>query len=427
MRRMRWDVLPGSDPLLSTCFAVSLVGAVAGVPLILFAFFWKLQHGTAGWTYMPAFGHLMALLWLLLISTAGLAVIQEMCARMGAVTGKGLSDLIRERFGVRWTIVAMLALLVANGINVAAEFAGIAASLRLLGVPPIVSVPVAGLAIWALVVFFTYRVVERTLFVLLLAFLAYPLRAVIIGPDWGKVAEGLTIPSLPPEQAALLAALALVGTTITPYMQFYIQSSIVDKGIDRDRYRFVRLDVLVGAVLTGLSGLFIVVVAGAVLFPSGVVVGTAADAAAALRPLAGAQAELLFGMGLFGASMLAALVMPLSTSYAICEAFGWESGISHDFGDAPVFMGLFTLLLVAGGAFVVLFPEDLLIELILVSQAVQGLLLPVVLVFILKLAGDRALMGDAANGPVARVLGWGMAALASALSVLYVLAGVLGL
>jgi len=368
-----------------------------------------------------------ALLWLLLVSTVGLVVIQEMCARMGAVTGKGLSDLIRERFGVRWTILAMAALLVANGVNVAAEYAGVAASLGLLGVPSIVSVPIAGLVIWVLVVFFTYRVVERALFVLVLAFLAYPVAAFVVRPDWSAALQGLVVPTLPSAQGALVAAVALVGTTITPYMQFYIQASIVDKGIDRDAYRFTRVDVLMGAVLTGLNGLFMVVVTAAVLFPNGILVERAADAARALEPLAGGGAELLFGVGLFGASMLAALVMPLSTSYAICEAFGWESGISHDFGDAPVFMGLFTLLLVAGGVAVVLFPEGLLIQFILVSQAVQGLLLPIVLAFILRLAGDRSVMGDQRNGRLSSVAGAAIAVVASALSLALVAVTLLGL
>src|SRR5205814_976725 len=282
------------------------------------------------------------MMWLLLLSTAGLLVIQEMCARMGAVTGKGLSDLIRERFGVRWTIVAMLALLIANGTNVAAEYAGIAASLGLLGVPSTISVPLAGIAIWVLVVFFTYRIVERALFVVILAFVAYPITAIIVHPDWGAVGRGLVIPTLPVEQAALIAALAR------------------------------------------------------------------------------AQTGLLFSVGLLGASLLAATVMPLSTSYAICEAFGWESGISKNFNEAPVFMGLFTLLLVAGGIVVVLFPQHLLIQLILASQAINGLLLPVVLVFILRLASDRSLMGGSATGRVTTPRGWGVAALASLLSVGYV-------
>ncbi len=366
------------------------------------------------------------MLWLLVLSTIGLVVIQEMCARMGAVTGKGLSDLIRERFGVRWTIVAMAALLVANGSNVVAEYAGIAASLELLGVERAVSVPVAGLLIWILVVFFSYRVVERALFVLVLAFVAYPVSAFIVQPAWGEVAQGLALPSLPAQQGALIAAVALVGTTITPYMQFYIQASVVDKGIDAEAYRFARLDVLLGALLTGLNGAFIVIVAGAVLFPAGIDVQSAEQAARALAPLAGAQAQLLFGIGLFGASLLAATVMPLSTSYAICEAFGWESGISKNFGEAPVFMGLFTLLLVVG-ALVVLIPGMPLIPLIVASQNVNGLLLPIVLVFILRLAGDRSLMGDAANGRLATAVGWGIAALASALSLGLVVATLLGL
>ena len=377
-------------------------------------------------TYTAVGAHYgFAMLWLLLLSTAGLLVIQEMCARMGAVTGKGLSDLIRERFGVRWTIVAMVALLIANGSNVVAEFAGVAASLELLGVQRIVSVPAAALVIWALVVFFSYKVVERTLFVLVLAFVAYPVSAIIVKPDWAAVATGFAIPTLPTEQAALIAALALVGTTITPYMMFYIQASIVDKGIGRDLYRFARVDVALGAILTGLNGFFIVIVAGAVLFPHHVIVNSAADAAQALGPLAGDQAKLLFGIGLFGASLLAATVMPLSTSYAICEAFGWEAGISKDFREAPVFMGLFTLLLVIG-ALVVLSPSVPLFPLILVSQNVNGLLLPIVLVFILKLAGDRGLMGENANTRVSQWIGVGTAIGASALSVALVAVTLLG-
>jgi NRAMP (natural resistance-associated macrophage protein)-like metal ion transporter len=377
-------------------------------------------------TYTAVGAHYgFAMLWLLLLSTAGLLVIQEMCARMGAVTGKGLSDLIRERFGVRWTIVAMVALLVANGSNVVAEFAGVAASLELLGVQRIVSVPAAALVIWALVVFFSYKVVERTLFVLVLAFVAYPVTAIIVKPDWGAVASGFAIPTLPTEQAALIAALALVGTTITPYMMFYIQASIVDKGIDRQQYRFARVDVLLGALLTGVNAFFMIVVAGQVLFPAHVVVQSAADAASALGPLAGPQAQLLFGVGLFGASLLAATVMPLSTSYAICEAFGWESGISKNFREAPVFMGLFTLLVI-GGAVAVLSPSVPLIPLILISQNVNGLLLPIVLVFILRLAGDKSVMGEHANGRLSQVIGIGTAVGASALSIALVAITILG-
>jgi len=378
-------------------------------------------------TYTAVGAHYgFALLWLLVLSTIGLLVIQEMCARMGAVTGKGLSDLIRERFGVRWTIVAMVALLIANGSNVAAEYAGIAASLELLGVQRIVSVPLAAVVIWSLVVFFSYRVVERALLVLVLAYVAYPISAFIVHPNWGEIATGLVLPALPTQQAALVAALALVGTTITPYMQFYIQASTVDKGIGREQYRFARVDVLFGALLTGVNAFFMIVVAGAVLYPAGIHVETAADAAAALLPLAGQQAQLLFAMGLLGASLLAATIMPLSTSYAICEAFGQESGISKNFRDAPVFMGLFTFLLV-GGAVVVLIPGLPLVPLILVSQNVNGLLLPIVLVFVLRLAGDRTIMGDARNGLLATVVGTFTVLMASALSIGLVVVTLLGI
>ena len=378
-------------------------------------------------TYTAVGAHYgFAMLWLLVLSTVGLVVIQEMCARMGAVTGKGLSDLIRERFGVRWTIVAMLALLIANGSNIAAEYAGIAASLELLGVQRIVSVPLAGVLIWSLVVFFSYRFVERALFVLVLAYVAYPISAFIVHPDWSAVVKGLVIPALPAEQAALVAALALVGTTITPYMQFYIQASTVDKGINWEQYHLARIDVVLGALLTGINAFFMIVVAGAVLFPAGIHVENASDAAAALGPLAGPQAQLLFAMGLFGASLLAATIMPLSTSYAICEAFGWESGISKNFSDAPVFMGLFTLLLVVG-AIVVLIPGLPLIPLILVSQNVNGLLLPIVLVFVIRLASDRTIMGEARNGLFGNVVGIATVIGASALSIALVVVTLLGI
>jgi Mn2+/Fe2+ NRAMP family transporter len=367
-----------------------------------------------------------ALLWLLLIASISLLVMLETCARMGAATGKGLSDLIREKFGVRWTIIAMLALLVANASNVIAEYAGIAASLGLLGVPTTISVPVAGVVIWALIVFASYRVVERALLLLLFAFIAYPLSVIVLRPDWSAVGEGL-VPTLISDPAVLVAALALVGTTVTPYLLFYVQASVVDKGIDRASSRYAVVDAWLGATLAGLMAFFIVVVAGTVLFPAGVDVGSASDAAGALRPLAGDLAVTLFGMGLLGASLLGAVVMPLSTSYAICEAFGWESGISRRFSEAPVFMGLVTLLLGAGALVVLLVPQASLLPLILVSQAVNGLLLPIVLFFIVRIATDRTVMGDAVSGRVRSVLSWGFAGLAGALSLAYIAATALGI
>ena len=374
-------------------------------------------------TYSSVGAHFgYSLLWLLLVASIGLGVIQEMCSRMGLATGQGLSDLIRERFGVRWTILAMIVLIIANGTNVVAEYAGIAASVELLGVPRIVSVPIAALAVWTLVVFFSYRFVERVLFVLVLAFLAYPISVFILRPDWPVVMSGF-IPSLPSSPSALVFALALVGTTITPYLLFYMQASVVDKGVGRQSAAYARLDVFLGAALAGLFAFFIVVVTGTVLYPAGIDVTSADAAAQALVPLAGARAGLLFAVGLCGASLLGAVVMPLSTSYAICEAFGWESGISKNFREAPVFMSLFTLLLVLG-AVVVLIPGISLIPLIISAQIANGVLLPIVLIFILRLATDRRLMGDAVNGRVATVLGWGVAALAGSLSIAYLVASV---
>lgn len=372
-------------------------------------------------TYSSVGAHFgFSLLWLLLVASIGLGVIQEMCSRMGLATGQGLSDLIRERFGVRWTILAMIVLIIANGTNVVAEYAGIAASVELLGVPRIVSVPLAALAVWTLVVFFSYRFVERVLFVLVLAFLAYPISVVILKPDWPVVMSGF-IPTLPSSPSAIVFALALVGTTITPYLLFYMQASVVDKGVDRQSAAYARVDVFLGAALAGLFAFFIVIVTATVLYPAGIQVTSAEAAAQALVPLAGARAGLLFAVGLCGASLLGAVVMPLSTSYAICEAFGWESGISKNFREAPVFMSLFTLLLVLG-AIVVLIPGISLIPLIISAQIANGVLLPIVLVFILRLASDRRVMGDAVNGRTGNILGWGVAALAGSLSIGYLVA-----
>jgi len=402
---------------------VVLVGFLAVVgPGVITGFAGNEAGGVTTYSSVGAlFG--FSLLWLLLIASIGLGVIQEMCSRMGLVTGQGLSDLIRERFGVRWTVLAMIVLIIANGTNVVAEFAGIAASVELLGVPRIVSVPIATLAVWSLVVFFSYRFVERVLFVLVLAFLAYPISVFILRPDWPVVMSGF-IPSIPTSPSALVFALALVGTTITPYLLFYMQASVVDKGVDRQSTAYARVDVFLGAALAGLFAFFIIVVTGTVLHPAGIQVMSAEDAAQALVPLAGARAGLLFAVGLCGASLLGAVVMPLSTSYAICEAFGWESGISKNFREAPVFMSLFTLLLVLG-AVVVLIPGISLIPLIISAQIANGVLLPIVLVFILRLASDRRLMGDAANGRLATVLGWGIAGIAGSLSIAYLVASFL--
>jgi Mn2+/Fe2+ NRAMP family transporter len=394
----------------------TIVGFLAVMgPGIITGFAGNDAGGVATYTAVGArYG--FGLVWLLALVSVSLLLVLDVCVRMGVITGKGLSDLIREKFGVRWTMFAMLALVLANGSNIVAEYAGIAASLALLGISPTISVPTAAIALWSFIVFFTYRTVERTLFVLILAFVAYPVTAFLVRPDWGNALGSFLMPSIPPTQDALLMSLALVGTTITPYMLFYQQASIVDKGVDRASYGYARADVAIGAILSGIFAFFIVVVSATVLFPAGVRVESAEEAARALQPLAGEQAGLLFGVGLLGASVLGAVVMPLSTAYAVCEAFGWESGISKNFREAPIFMGLVTFLLAGGALFVLFFPEELLIQLIVVSQAVNGVLLPIVLVFVFRLAMDRKLMGQAALGRLGGAVGWGLTILVGVFS-----------
>ena len=304
-----------------------------------------------------------SMLWLLPITTLMLVIVLEMAARMGAVTGQGLGDLIRDEFGIRWTLFAMLVLLIANGANIVAEFAGAAAALEIFGVPRFVTVPLVAAGIWALVVFASYRLVERVFLSVAIVFLAYVVSAFVAGPDWGEVGHGLITPSVSFEPNTLLLMVATVGTTVTPYMFFYLQSSVADKGLGPEELSLERADAVLGAIWTNVIAVFIVVVAAVALFPR--TIDSAEQAALALAPVAGDFAKALFAVGLFGASVLAATVMPLTTSYAVCESFGWESGVSRKFSEAPVFMGLYSALIVIG-AIVVLVPGLPLIGVILV-------------------------------------------------------------
>ncbi|HET7677405.1 MAG TPA: Nramp family divalent metal transporter [Candidatus Limnocylindrales bacterium] len=338
------------------------------------------------------------LLWLFPITIVILAVVQEMAARLGVVTGQGLSDLIRDRFGVRWTLFAMVVLLVANLANTVAEFAGAAAALEIFGVPRWLTVPVVAVAIWALVLFASYRTVERVFLSVMLVFLAYIASAILAGPDWGMVARSLVTPELDLSGTSLLLMVALVGTTITPYMQFYLQSAVAEKGIDEEELRLEQADAVGGAIWTNVVAIFIVVATAQVLFASGATVESAADAALALSPVAGELSSALFALGLFGASVLAATIMPLSTAYVISEAFGWESGVGKPFRDAPAFFGLYTFVLAVGAASVLLIAGRDLIGVIVASQNLQGLLLPIVLLFMLRLVNDRRLLGAHTNG-----------------------------
>jgi Mn2+/Fe2+ NRAMP family transporter len=352
-----------------------------------------------------------SLLWILPITTVMLIVVLEMAARMGAVSGQGLGDLIRDDFGIRWTLFAMVVLLIANGSNIAAEFAGAAAALEIFDIPRWISVPVVAAGIWALVVFGSYRLVERVFLSVAVVFVAYIVSAFVAGPDWGEVGRSLVTPSISFEPDFLLLMVAAVGTTVTPYMFFYLQSSVADKGLGPEELTYERADAVIGAVWTNVIALFIIVVTAATLFGTGVSLsGGAEDAARALAPIAGDFAQALFAFGLFGASVLAATVMPLTTSYTVCESFGWESGISRRFSEAPVFMGLYTALIVIGGL-VVLIPGMPLGALIILSQNLNGILLPIILIFMLQLVNNPRIMGRYVNPLWLNVLAWGLTVL----------------
>jgi len=357
-----------------------------------------------------------AMLWALVPITVSLIVVQVQVARMAVVTGKGFAELIREEFGVKWTAFAMLVLLIANGTVNIAEFAGIAAASELFNIPRTISVPMMAVVVWLIVVRGSYTVAEKIFLVLSAALLTYVGAAFLARPDWGDVGRNLVTPSLIPEAGYLTTLVAVVGTTITPYMLFYLQSSISDKGVSIADYAAEITDVVLGSVLSDLVALFIIVSTAATLFSSGILVNTAEDAARALEPLAGPYARILFGLGLFGASMLAACVLPLSTAYAVCGAFGWERGVSRSWSEAPIFNGLYTALIAIAAAFV-LIPGLPLIQVIVATQFLNGLLLPIVLIFVLRLVNDRELMGQYTNNRIFNILSYGTTAILIVLTV----------
>jgi NRAMP (natural resistance-associated macrophage protein)-like metal ion transporter len=359
------------------------------------------------------------LLWTLIPLVIALGIVQETCARMGAVTGKGLSDLIREQFGVRWTVLVMAALLIANGGVTVSEFVGIAAATELFGVPRFVSVPLAAFAVWWLVVKGSYRRVERVFLLMSLVFIGYVVSAFMAKPAWGEVARGLVHPAIEFNAGYIFTIVALIGTTISPYMQVFVQSSVVEKGVTEEDYALTRVDVWTGTVFAIAIAFFIAVATAAKLHGAGVRIESAEQAARALEPLAGPYAKTLFGVGLFGASMLAAAVLPLSTAYSVSEALGFEKGVSRSFREAPIFLGIFTSLIVVGGV-VAMIPRLPLFDVLLVTQVINGLLLPVLLVSILRLASDRELMGAHANGRVYNAASWLTVAVVSALSLLFI-------
>src|SRR5213078_4014908 len=364
--------------------------------------------------------HGYRLLWIFIPITISLGIIQEMCARMGAVTGKGLADLIRERFGVRWTAVVMLALLIANAGVTVSEFVGIAAATELFGVNRVISVPIGAIAIWWLIVKGSYRRVERVFLLMSLVFLGYIVSAFLARPDWATVGVSLVHPSFSLQPAFLFTFIAVVGTTISPYMQVYVQSSVVEKGVTVENYSETKADVWVGTVFAISIALFIIVSTAATLHKHGWQVDSAATAARALEPLAGPYAEKLFAIGLFGASMLAAGVLPLATAYSISEALGYEKGVSRSFREAPIFIGIFTFLIAVGAAIAII-PDLPLIQVLLVTQVINGLLLPVILIAILRLVNNRDLMGTHVNGLLYNIAAWATTIIVTVLSILFIL------
>jgi len=339
----------------------------------------------------------LSLLWTLIPITLALIVIQEICARMGVVSGKGLSDLIRERFGARATFYLMIALFLTNLGNAVSNFAGVAASMEIFGVSKYLSVPLSAFFVWWLVVKGSYKSVEKAFLVACLFYISYIVSGFMVDPDWGEITAQFLTPTMEFPPAYLTMAVGVVGTTIAPWMQFYLQSSVVDKGLKPEDYQYARMDVVFGSIIVNIVAFFIILLCAVTIHQAGIQIETAKDAALALAPLAGKYCTWLFAFGLLNASLFAASILPLSTAYTICEAFGWESSVNRKFAEAPQFYGLYSIMIILGAA-VILFPDVPLIPIMFYSQVVNGVLLPVILIFMLILVNDRRIMGNFTNG-----------------------------
>ena len=360
------------------------------------------------------------LLWSLPFIILALAVVQEMGTRMGVVTGRGLADLIRERFGVRLTLLSMSILVLANIANTASNFAGVAASLEIVGIDRYWSVPLSAVVVFSLVVHGTYRAIERIFLAASAIFAVYIVSALLAQPSWGDILRQTVRPTVSLTAGYVTTLITIVGTTIAPWMQFYLQSSIVDKGIRLRDLRWARLDAYVGSLAAGAIAFFIIVACGATLYPNGIRVETAKDAALALEPFAGHYATLLFGFGLLNASVFASAILPLSTAYAVCEALGWETGIDRRPREAPGFFAIYTLMILVG-ATPILLPRAPLVAIMFWSQTLNGLLLPLVLLVMLRLINDPEVMGRHTNSLGFNLIAWGTAAVMVALSILLLL------
>ncbi len=374
--------------------------------------------GIAGYSLAGAqFG--FSLLWALLLTTVALGVVQAMVARMGAITGKGLADLIREQLGVKVAVFAMATLLVANATTTVAEFAGVAGASEIFGISRYIAVPLAAVGIFALVSFWSYRKVEVILLFGSLVFAAYVATGFIAGPSWPSVARGSFVPTIRPELAYLTVLIGLIGTTITPWGMFYNQSTVVDKGLGEREVKLVQADAWTGSIVTNIIAFFIIVTTAATLYADQQPADTVSDVAQALRPLAGDFAARLFAIGLLNAALMAMAVLPLSTAYALCEAFGWERSVNRGPREAPVFFGLFAALLVFGAA-AVLIPGIPILILLILPNLVGGMLLPVILILCLKLVNDRRLMGQSVNGKLTNWIAWTTTAVLLLLTAIYI-------
>ena len=344
-------------------------------------------------------------LWVVPIMCVLLIVVETCAGRMGAVTGKGFAALIRERFGIRLTALAMLSLLIGNVATTFSEFAGIASGMEMFGVSKYLSVPVAAFAVWLLVVGGSYKRVQRVFLALSLVFVTYIIAAFLAEPNWGEALSSTVIPHVVGESSFISLVIAMIGTTIAPWMMFFTQSNVVEKGLTTKDLFSQRIDAVSGTIAACLVAWFIIVTTGAVLFPAGITIDSAADAARALAPFAGQYAEALFAIGLIAASFLAACVLPLTTAFVICEAFGWEAGVSFKWKEAPAFKSIFTFV-IAFSAVVVLIPNIDLLSVMLTAQFVNGVILPILLAFMAIISADKRIMGDYRTKPVLRVVIW---------------------
>jgi Mn2+/Fe2+ NRAMP family transporter len=379
--------------------------------------------GITTWSVIGArYGY--SLIWVLVLITPVLAVVQEMNARVGVVTGRGLAALIRENFSIKVTALAILTAVVANFGTTVAEFSGIAAAGSLFGVPPYVGVPVLSVLIWLLVTRGTYRKTERVLLGLGFVLVTYIAAGILAGPDWSAAAYGATHPSFSSESLWLFTVIAAVGTTLTPWGQFFIQAAVVDKKVSLRQYAYTRYEIFAGSVFMTVIDFFIVLACAATLYDKGIVIESAEEAAMALEPLLGEVARYLFGLGLLAVSILAAGVLPLATAYVVCEAFGFESGLDTGFREAPVFNGIITFLIFVP-ALIASIPGLPLIRVIVSAQVLNGVLLPVILLFTLKLINDPSVMGKHANGRVSNAVAWTFTVALIGMSALLLLSPVL--